>query len=353
MDTNWLAEIPAYAMEHPYLAAALGLLPSVNKGVSKAADLLMAPLVREKARRDMLSRAQTEQDIQAIKEGRAHFDGKGLVPAMPELTPLHDYQPFWQGLPPQQLPMAAALQEEGENLHTTLALAMEELARTPDDKVSDKAVDKDWFSRWRAEARLVTSDELRRMWARILVEEVKEPEAVSLKTLDVLKNLTKKDIQIFINVARFAINGIVYSKSETRKNYRFLIDSDNISYLQDIGLLSETDFLAAKSIRFLGEKDFCFLGYGVKFYIKDEINSMYLNRPYITTGLSLPGRELLFIADNIQPLSYDEVLAMKQFIFDAFNGIKNIYIVRYAIDDVSKKYTTYSMYSKKHLIEVR
>ena len=79
---------------------------------------------------------------------------------------------------------------------------------------------------------------------------------------------------------------------------------------------------------------------------------MYLNRPYITTGLSLPGRELLFIADNIQPLSYDEVSAMKQFIFDAFNGIKNIYIVRCTIGDMYKKYTTYSMYSKKHLIEV-
>ena len=330
MDTNWLAEIPAYAMEHPYLAAALGLLPSVNKGVSKAADLLMAPLVREKARRDMLSRAQTEQDIQAIKEGRAHFDGKGLVPAMPELTPLHDYQPFWQGLPPQQFPMAAALQEEGENLHTTLALAMEELARTPDDKVSDKAVDKDWFSRWRAEARLVTSDELRRMWARILVEEVKEPEAVSLKTLDVLKNLTKSDIDLFIKIARYHIGGLIFvTLDEENTNPFFMASEYEAILLQNRDLLSEVRF-TIKFKKYYGDygniksEVNC---HGIKFIVDYE-NPVLFDTKFFSFALSLAAKELISIANIIPHLLENEVIHIGDFIFSALHDKSSIHAIR-------------------------
>ena len=326
MDTNWLAEIPAYAMEYPYLAAALGLLPSVNKGVSKAADLLMAPLVREKARRDMLSRAQTEQDIQAIKEGRAHFDGKNLVPAMPELTPLHDYQPSWQGLPPQQLPMAAALQEEGENLYATLSLAMEELARTPDDKVSDKAVDKDWFSRWRAEARLVTSDELRRMWARILVEEVKEPETVSLKTLSVLKNLSKTDIEIFKKVARFYINYVIYVNTGAAGD-SWNITQEEIVRLQSRELLSEVGNVSPTTNVKLNNFGFGFMAYGIMLIVKSK-NCKILNPAFPSFALSLPARELLEIADDIPILDEGESESMARFIFESLEKRETVMAVR-------------------------
>ena len=326
MDTHWLAEIPAYAMEHPYLAAALGLLPSVNKGVSKAADLLMAPLVREKARRDMLSRAQTEQDIQAIKEGRAHFDGKDLVPAMPELTPLHDYQPSWQGLPPQQLPMAAALQEEGENLYATLSLAMEELARTPDDKVSDKAVDKDWFSRWRAEARLVTNDELRRMWARILVEEVKEPETVSLKTLSVLKNLSKTDIEIFKKVARFYINYVIYVNTGAA-GYSWNITQEEIVRLQSRELLSEVGNVSPATNARLDNFGFGFMAHGIMFAVKSNEEKV-LRAELPSFALSLPARELLDIADDIPILDEGESESMARFIFESLGKRETVMAVR-------------------------
>lgn len=326
MDTKELADIPAYAMEHPYLAAALGLLPSVNKGVSKAADLLMAPLVREKARRDMLSRAQTEQDIQAIKEGRAHFDGKDLVPAMPELTLLHDYQPSWQGLPPQQLPMAAALQEEGENLYATLSLAMEELARTPDDKVSDKAVDKDWFSRWRAEARLVTSDELRRMWARILVEEVKKPDAVSLKTLSVLKNLSKTDIEIFKKVSRFYINYVLYINTGPA-GYDWNITQEDIVLLQSRELLSEVGNVSPATNARLDNFGFGFMAHGIMFAVKSNEEKV-LRAELPSFALSLPARELLDIADDIPILDEGESESMARFIFESLGKRETVMAVR-------------------------
>lgn len=326
MDTNWLAEIPAYAMEHPYLAAALGLLPSVNKAVGKLADLVLAKPMREKARRDMLSRAQTEQDIQAIKEGRAHFDGKNLVPAMPELTPLHDYQPSWQGLPPQQLPMAAALQEEGENLHTTLALAMEELARTPDDKVSDKAVDKDWFSRWRAEARLVTSDELRRMWARILVEEVKEPEAVSLKTLSVLKNLSKTDIEIFKKVARLHINHTVHFSTKLFM-YNHKITENDIFLLQSRELLSEVVNISPMTRLKVGKVGFGFEAHGTMFIIKSK-GYRVLASESLSFALSIPAKEILRVADDIPILTDTESKEMARFIFETLAGKETVMAVR-------------------------
>ena len=333
MDAKSLLKISNIA-ENWDIVALLGLLPSLNKGLTKVIDLLISPLMREKLRRDELSCAQTEHDIQAIKEGRAYFDGKDLVSTMPELTPLHNFPTSWSSLPSHQLSMAASLFEEGENLHATLSLAMEELARTTDDKVSDKAIDKDWFSRWRAEARLVTSDELRRMWARILVEEVKAPETISLKTLDVLKNLTKKDIEIFIKVARLHIGHLIYVYYDNIKtNYLFLTNTSEAVLLQNSGLLSEVTFSLVPEKYCENNNTKCeIICYGTKFVISAEDLLLSSNK-FCSFQLSLAAQELLSIADNIPILSDEESISIGNYIFDITNNKYRIKAIRMSNDE--------------------
>ena len=333
MDAKGLLEISNIA-KNLDIVVLLGMLPSLNKGLSKVIDLLISPLMREKIRRDRLSCAQTEHDIQAIKEDRAYFDGKNLVSTMPELTPLHNFPTSWSALPSHQLPMAASLLEEGENLHATLSLAMEELARTSDDKISDKAVDKDWFSRWRAEARLVTSDELRRMWARILVEEVKDPETVSLKTLDILKNLTKKDIDVFIKVARLHIGHLIYVYYDNiETNYLFVTNTSEAVLLQNSGLLSEVTFSLVPNKCCENNNKKCeIICYGTKFVINAEELLLSSNK-FCSFQLSLAAQELLSIADNIPTLSDEESISIGNYIFNMANKKYYIRAIRMTNDE--------------------
>ena len=64
-------------------------------------------------------------------------------------------------------------------------------------KVPDAEVDSDWAARFFDGVKDVSSAELRKIWARILAGEVETPGRSSLRTLDVLKNMTMEDAKTF------------------------------------------------------------------------------------------------------------------------------------------------------------
>ena len=94
------------------------------------------------------------------------------------------------------------------NVRSVLEDAADELG---DKEVADHEPDPDWTARYIDSVQDVSSEDLRKIWAKILAGEVESPGRTSLRTLDTLKNMTKRDAEMFSDICPFVIgDGFVF-----------------------------------------------------------------------------------------------------------------------------------------------
>lgn len=77
-----------------------------------------------------------------------------------------------------------------------------------DEKVSEEPVNSDWLNRFMSTAEGISDDEMQNLWAKILAGEIKRPKSFSLKTLDVLRNITKEEAEQITKMAKFTIDNM-------------------------------------------------------------------------------------------------------------------------------------------------
>lgn len=200
------------------------LVENICKGIGRLGELVFGKKFREKEYRDTLMEAQGKRYAKAIEDGELVFTGEKLIPVQ-----------LLQNMPPTELvPLISGMEEEAHNLNATVAIAADILKDTPDDQVSDEPVNPDWFARWRREAQVIGDEEMRQLWGHILAEEVKTPHTISLKTLDILKNITAKDAQLFCKVVRFRINELIPLDPAPLGDYNL----SNLLKLQELNLVN-------------------------------------------------------------------------------------------------------------------
>ena len=76
-----------------------------------------------------------------------------------------------------------------------------------DKEVDDHEPDPDWTARFFDCVQDVSSEDMQKLWAKILAGEVESPGRTSLRTLDTLKNMTKRDAELFKDICNCAIKG--------------------------------------------------------------------------------------------------------------------------------------------------
>lgn len=99
------------------------------------------------------------------------------------------------------------------------------------EQVSSEPVDKDWLNRFLDYAEDVSEEEMQKIWARILAGEVKQPKSFSLRTLDVLRNMTKEEAELFVEISKYVYGG------QNILNEKSIIKFESILTLNDIGLV--------------------------------------------------------------------------------------------------------------------
>jgi hypothetical protein len=127
------------------------------------------------------------------------------------------------------------LKKEG-NINNTLNFTLKELES--DTEVSDEKVDEDWINRFFNTIENISNEQLQQLWAKILAGEIKQPNSYSLRTLDLLKNLSFKEAELFSKIGQLAIN-------HNKKIY-FIIADD--SMLLDKFNISFNDILQLKNL---------------------------------------------------------------------------------------------------------
>ncbi|WP_028328660.1 DUF2806 domain-containing protein [Brachyspira alvinipulli] len=115
-----------------------------------------------------------------------------------------------------------------------------------EEDVSDKPVDKDWFTRYFNIVQDISNEDIQDLWAKLLAGEIKQPGSFSYRTLETLKNMTTDEAELFTKVAKL----LFYGKEREKyifKNLTLLqkygISLSDITKLMDSGVISSLNDL--------------------------------------------------------------------------------------------------------------
>ena len=128
------------------------------------------------------------------------------------------------------------------NINNVVAVAAQSLKE--EEGVSSEPVNPDWATRFFDITQDISDETMQDLWGRILAGEVKRPKSYSLRTLDVLKNITREEAELFEKAAQYVLydgSYYLYHFSEGKEEYCPLEYTD-IAHLIEIGLVqSGTD----------------------------------------------------------------------------------------------------------------
>lgn len=90
-----------------------------------------------------------------------------------------------------------------ENVEEIFSKAKRQFA--PDEQVSEEPVEKDWMNRFLNIAEEISDEEMQDIWGRVLAGEIKKPKSYSLRTLEVLRNMSKDEASLLLKASTFQI----------------------------------------------------------------------------------------------------------------------------------------------------
>jgi hypothetical protein len=233
----------------------------------------------EVRRQELLLEEQARQELEGVRAGRKRLDRRGRLVEVQRTAAMDDENALETAaipVPPADARelLALALQDgavrEAQRMLTLrriAAYAEEEAEGTPDDSVSDETVNPDWFARWRRNAEDATDELLRRLWARVLAGEVRQPKSFSFRTLDFLRNISVEEANLIQRLGPIILNGEFFYRDPK------LLDSLDLSFpvlmeLQDLGVIAGVESLGMSMTLHNSAKDRSSFLIGIRCYSK-------------------------------------------------------------------------------------
>lgn len=121
-----------------------------------------------------------------------------------------------------------------QNIEIIIDKAYEELEY--ETEVSKEPVSEDWMIRFFNSVEDICDEKIQEIFAKILADEIKHPNSCSLRTLNVLRNLSKSEAELFIKILPLILHGVFFSDKDLLEKYG--INYNDILKLDDCGLIS-------------------------------------------------------------------------------------------------------------------
>lgn len=209
------------------------LISVVSSGVGAvAAPWVTRPAARARARADeMRILAQGQADAEAILRGEKLIDAAGelvLVATQGNQLAINTRGEVQNRLEFQEL-------KRQDNLQSIVRGAAENIG----DAVSEEPVDEDWIASFFDLARDVSSASMQLLWSRILAGEVSSPGSFSLRTLDTLKKISKKEAEAFQKLDEVIITDFIFNDPAEIEKLTS-INFDSLLNLSNAGLINMT-----------------------------------------------------------------------------------------------------------------
>ena len=248
-----------------------------EKGIAKLFHCLFGERDADIMRKKMLIAAQTEQDINLIQSGQAELIDDRVVKKDPEnfINQMINHE----------------FQQEINNLQGNLYAALKSLAQSSEEDILDDELNPDWFARWRREAKNTSDNYMQQIWGEILAEEIKKPTSFSYRTLDVLKNLSKSEAEVFYNATPLiCLEG--YLICETSGEREDIMGLESLMLLNECGLTTAHTSVAFNNTQIKGGMQYFRFADNIAMIIHSDKS---LSLPVIP--LSIAGKELLKVIE--------------------------------------------------------
>jgi len=172
------------------------------------------------------------------KDDRVTIEAPKELPASQQPIPIGIIEPLLE-----QRALARVDYQEARkqlNIESVAAIAAEQLK--DEESVTDEPVNEDWATRFFNIVEDVSDEEMQALWGRILVGEIKKPKSFSLRTLELLRNLSKEEAEVFTELANLAISDGISNFVFQNKSNQFL-EKYNFSFskvlqMAEVGILN-------------------------------------------------------------------------------------------------------------------
>lgn len=195
-------KVPAVDKLLDYAAAGVGAIAGPMLATWRASREGRARVLAAEADAEVrLIQAETEgESLRLIAEAQSqartyvspHHEAEGQI----EIG-AHDIQQYMEFQTKKRL----------SNLTSIVNHAADSLSET---EVRDHHPDPDWAGRFFDVAQDVSSEELQKLWARILAGEVETPGRTSLRTLSILRNMSQREAMQFLALMQFRVNNFIF-----------------------------------------------------------------------------------------------------------------------------------------------
>ncbi|WP_415299137.1 DUF2806 domain-containing protein [Clostridium perfringens] len=190
---------------------------------------------------------------------------------------------------------------------------------------SEENVDNDWMIRFINSVEDISNEKMQIIWGKILAGEIINPNSVSLRTLDILRNLSKNEAKLFEKICNYIINErYIYNDDDILKKYE-IIYADMLN-LADYGLINSS-MLISNNININENEVMLFKNDEYIVMAKSNTENIEISLPIFL--LSEAGKELSKIVNKKVNSNY---------IFDVANDIKeknqNINVAVYKITSI-------------------
>ena len=191
-----------------------------------------------------------------------------------------------------------------ENVEIIMGRAYEKLKDK--DEVSEEELDEDWITRFFRYAEDITTEHMQELWAKILAGEIEKPKSFSMRTLEILRNMSTEEAEIFQKFVNLSIKAY---DDEGRNNHLFILYEDNSTFNN---LITFNDILLMMEIGIIHEG----LSLNIeptnqeRFSIKDNDIVFSVNRIIVIRIISFSkkGIELLRLIEQKVPEGYTEYI---------------------------------------------
>ncbi|XZJ14231.1 DUF2806 domain-containing protein [Clostridium perfringens] len=217
-----------------------------------------------------------------------------------------------------------------ENIDSVIDNAYSELEGK--ELESEENVDNDWMIRFINSVEDISNEKMQIIWGKILAGEIINPNSVSLRTLDILRNLSKNEAKLFEKICNYIINErYIYNDDDILKKYE-IIYADMLN-LADYGLINSS-MLLSNNININENEVMLFKNDEYIVMTKSNTENIEISLPIFL--LSEAGKELSKIVNKKVNSNY---------IFDVANDIKeknqNINVAVYKITSIIDNNVTF------------